>query len=131
MISTNRTRKGYQRFIMIAVFGGAALLAGCKPAAGIKAPANPAEPATAPAPAVADNWMSWQDGVDLVAVTDPSLTQPNVIIHVAGVVHTPFGTAPSGMVLYQPDGVAGAWQAWMARRRARSAAAPAPVAKGA
>jgi branched-chain amino acid transport system permease protein len=35
------------------------------------------------------------------------------------------------MVLFQPDGVAGAWQAWMARRRARSAAAPAPVAKGA
>ena len=33
------------------------------------------------------------------------------------------------MVLFQPDGVAGAWQAWMARRRARSTAAPAPVAK--
>ena len=29
------------------------------------------------------NWMSWEGGVDLVAVTDPSYTTPNVIVHVA------------------------------------------------
>lgn len=49
------------------------------------------------------NWMSWEGGVDLVAVTDSALSQPNVIIHVARMVHTPVGSAPSGMVLWQPD----------------------------
>lgn len=49
------------------------------------------------------NWMSWEGGVDLVAVTDPSLQQPNVIVHVARIVHTPVGSAPSGMVFWQPD----------------------------
>jgi len=48
-------------------------------------------------------WMSWADGVDLVAVTDTSFKQPNVIVHVASMVNTPVGSAPSGMVLYQPD----------------------------
>lgn len=28
---------------------------------------------------------------------------PNVIVHVARMVHTPVGSAPSGMVLWQPD----------------------------
>ena len=49
------------------------------------------------------NWMSWEGGVDLVAVTDPSYTTPNVIVHVARMVHTPKGSAASGMVLFQPD----------------------------
>lgn len=40
-----------------------------------------------------------------------------------------YGLLFIAMVLFQPDGVAGAWQAWMARRRARSTAAPTPVAK--
>ena len=48
-------------------------------------------------------WMSWEGGVDLVAATRPDLTQPNVIVHIARIVHTPAGSAPSGMVLYQPD----------------------------
>lgn len=96
-----RTRP-VSRPLILTTLVAAALLAGCKPGADAPAPAEPAA-APAPAPAITDNWMSWQDGVDLVAVTDPSLTQPNVIIHLAGAVHTPFGTAPSGMVLYQPD----------------------------
>jgi hypothetical protein len=49
------------------------------------------------------NWMSWEGGVDLVAATQEGLAMPNVIIHVARMVHTPAGSAPSGMVLYQPD----------------------------
>jgi hypothetical protein len=49
------------------------------------------------------NWMSWEGGVDLVAMTHPELTEPNVIVHVARMVHTPVGSAPSGMVFYQPD----------------------------
>lgn len=47
-------------------------------------------------------WMSWEGGVDLVAMTGGA-TQPNVIVLVARMVHTPVGSAPSGMVLYQPD----------------------------
>lgn len=48
-------------------------------------------------------WMSWQGGVDLVGLTNANLKQPNVIVHLARMVHTPVGSAPSGMVLYQPD----------------------------
>ncbi len=47
--------------------------------------------------------MSWEAGVDLVACTDPTLTQPNLIVHLARLVHTPRGSASAGMVLYQPD----------------------------
>lgn len=68
-------------------------------------------------------WMSWEGGVDLVALTSPDLQQPNVIIHVARIVHTPIGSAPAGMLLYQtnpngapdaigfigPDARLGAW----------------------
>lgn len=49
------------------------------------------------------NWMSWEAGVDLVGLTDASLAQPNVIVHVARVVHTPVGSAPAGMIFWQPD----------------------------
>ncbi len=47
--------------------------------------------------------MSWEGGVDLCAVTRPDLAMPNVLIHVARVVHTPLGSAPAGMILFQPD----------------------------
>ena len=49
------------------------------------------------------NWMSWESGVDLVAATAPGLAMPNVIVHLARLVHTPAGSAASGMVFYQPD----------------------------
>ncbi len=49
------------------------------------------------------NWMAWEGGVDLVAATKPGLTMPNVIVHVARTVHTPVGSAPSGMIFWQPD----------------------------
>ncbi len=48
-------------------------------------------------------WMSWESGVDLVATTAPDLASANVIVHVARMVHTPVGSAPSGMILWQPD----------------------------
>ncbi len=47
--------------------------------------------------------MSWEGGVDLVAKTAAGLEIPNVIIHVARMVHTPVGSAPSGMLFWQPD----------------------------
>ncbi len=47
--------------------------------------------------------MSWEGGVDLCAVTRSDLTMPNVLIHVGRIVHTPIGSAPAGMVLWQPD----------------------------
>jgi hypothetical protein len=53
-----------------------------------------------------NSWMSWEGGVDLCAATREGLAMPNVLIHVARMVHTPAGSAPSGMVLYQPDPVA-------------------------
>ena len=49
------------------------------------------------------NWMSWEGGVDLVALTRPGLAMPNVIVHVARQVHTPAGSAPSGIIFWQPD----------------------------
>jgi hypothetical protein len=49
------------------------------------------------------NWMSWEGGVDLAAFTKPGLAMPNVIIHVARMVHTPIGSAPAGMILFQSD----------------------------
>jgi hypothetical protein len=50
-----------------------------------------------------NNWMSWEGGVDLVAKTSAALEMPNVIVHVARMVHTPAGSAPSGMLFWQPD----------------------------
>ena len=47
-------------------------------------------------------WMSWEGGVDLMAMTQAEIAQPNVIVHVARMVHTPVGSAPSGMILI-PD----------------------------
>jgi hypothetical protein len=48
-------------------------------------------------------WMSWEGGIDLVAVTHPELQMPNLIVHLGRMVNTPVGNAPSGMILWQPD----------------------------
>ena len=48
-------------------------------------------------------WMSWESGIDLVAVTSPDLQMPNVIVHLGSMVNTPVGNAPSGMLFWQPD----------------------------
>ena len=44
-------------------------------------------------------WMSWEGGVDLVALSNEKIEMPNVIVHLARMVHTPVGSAPSGMIL--------------------------------
>lgn len=49
------------------------------------------------------SWMSWEGGVDVAGMTRDGLQGPNVIVHVGRLVHTPVGSAPSGMLLYQPD----------------------------
>ena len=49
------------------------------------------------------SWMSWEGGVDLAGMTAEGLEGPNVIVHLARMVSTPVGSAPSGMLLYQPD----------------------------
>jgi hypothetical protein len=49
------------------------------------------------------HWMSWEGGVDLIAKTSADLEMPNVIVHVARMVHTPVGSAPGGMIFWQPD----------------------------
>lgn len=48
------------------------------------------------------NHMSWHRGVDLLAIYNGA-SEPNLIIHVAGMVHTTVGSAPAGMVLIHPD----------------------------
>lgn len=50
-----------------------------------------------------NHWMSWEGGVDLVGSTIAGATTPNLIVHVARIVHTPVGSTPSGMILFQPD----------------------------
>jgi hypothetical protein len=47
-------------------------------------------------------WMSWEGGVDLVALSNENIPMPNVIVHIAQMVHTPVGSATSGMILL-PD----------------------------
>ena len=42
-------------------------------------------------------WMSWENGIDLVAITN--LQMPNVIIHLGHMVHTPVCPAPPGIIL--------------------------------
>ena len=48
------------------------------------------------------NYMSWEGGVDLVGLHGAAET-PNIIVHVARMVHTPVGSAPAGIILIQPD----------------------------
>src|SRR5262245_4621277 len=48
-------------------------------------------------------WMSWEGGIDLVAVTSPDLQMPNVIVHLGRMVNTSVGNAPSGMIFWQLD----------------------------
>jgi hypothetical protein len=50
-----------------------------------------------------NHWMSWEGGVDLVAKTAETIEMPNAIVHVARMVHTPIGSAPAGMLFWQPD----------------------------
>ena len=52
---------------------------------------------------IMNHWMSWEGGVDLIAKTSADLEMPNAIVHVARMVHTPVGSAPSGMIFWQPD----------------------------
>lgn len=44
------------------------------------------------------NWMCWEGGVDLVAMSEGA-SVPNVIVHLARVVHTPLGSTPAGIVV--------------------------------
>ena len=48
-------------------------------------------------------WMSWEGGVDMVALTSPELQMPNVIVHLGRMVNTPVGNATAGMLFWQPD----------------------------
>lgn len=74
-----------------------------------------------------NHWMSWEDGVDLVGMTQPGLEPPNVMVLAARMVHTPVGSAPAAIVLWQPDPTAppaamgfvcnnGAMNAWLASK---------------
>ncbi len=45
------------------------------------------------------HWMAWEGGVDFCGVTPSAVSQSNVIVHVARMVHTPIGSAPSPSLL--------------------------------
>ncbi|MFO0744214.1 MAG: hypothetical protein U1F43_00880 [Myxococcota bacterium] len=47
-------------------------------------------------------WMSWYGGLDFFGST-AGAPHPNVLIHVADVVHTPVGSSAAGMITWQPD----------------------------
>jgi hypothetical protein len=49
-----------------------------------------------------ERWVSWAEGVDLVAATNPRSTRPNIMVRAARIVHTPVGSAPCGMIVFQP-----------------------------
>jgi len=49
------------------------------------------------------SWMSWEGGVDLCGATRRGLAAPNVVLNVGRMVHTPAGSAPCGMIVWQPD----------------------------
>ncbi len=49
------------------------------------------------------HWMAWEGGVDVAGFTSQNFAMPNVIVHVARMVHTPVGSAPAGMIFWQPD----------------------------
>src|SRR5689334_17569487 len=47
-------------------------------------------------------WMSWYGGVDLFGTTGGAI-EPNVMLHVSEVVHTPVGSAATCMIVWRPD----------------------------
>ncbi|MFD2255082.1 hypothetical protein ACFSSA_00200 [Luteolibacter algae] len=49
-----------------------------------------------------ENYMSWEGGIDVAGLLNGA-EQPNVIVHLARMVHTPVGSAPAGMVLIQSN----------------------------
>lgn len=53
-----------------------------------------------------EKWMAWEGRINLEAQTERILAMPNVIVHVARMVHTPAGSAPGGMLFWQPDAAA-------------------------
>lgn len=75
-----------------------------KPASADPTPDATAQPTEAAPenPPIAE-WMAWEGGVDIVGMTKEGMTQPNVIFHIARMVHTPLGSAASGMILYAPE----------------------------
>ena len=49
--------------------------------------------------------MSWEGGMDLVAVTSPDLQMPNVIVHLGRMVHTPVGISGGPAAVVSPNGI--------------------------
>lgn len=103
ILAKNNKMKKITSVIIIAIF-----FIACNDAAKNDSPTNPTTKETPKESSTLTNpnvtqWMSWEGGVDVVGVTDKNLKMPNVIFHVANMVNTPVGNAPSGMVLYQPD----------------------------
>ena len=51
----------------------------------------------------ATDFLSWTDGVDALLKPSDDAPLPHVLVHVARVTNTPWGIAPAGMLLINPD----------------------------
>ena len=49
------------------------------------------------------DFLSWFDGIDAMMKPTPDAPLPHVLVHVARVTHTPWGMAPGGMIVMNPD----------------------------
>ena len=53
-----------------------------------------------------ENWMSWEGGIDLVAVTSPDLQMPNLIVHLGRMVALKINGQPITIIV-PPVGITG------------------------
>ncbi len=51
----------------------------------------------------ATDYLSWTDGVDALLKPSADAPLPHVLIHVAAITSTPWGMAPGGMLLINPE----------------------------
>lgn len=51
----------------------------------------------------ATDFLSWSDGVDALLKPSDDAPLPHVLVHVARITNTPWGMAPAGMLLINPD----------------------------
>lgn len=49
------------------------------------------------------DFLSWHDGVDAMLKPTPDSPMPHVLVHVARMTNTPWGMAPGGMLLINPE----------------------------
>jgi len=54
---------------------------------------------------MAKNWMCREGGGDLIALTSEEIAMPNIIVHVARMVHTPVGITGGPCAVFAACGI--------------------------